>query len=110
MAKRMSNGKGWLTLLFATTLFLSAFLLFWIQPLIAKMLLPLLAKMRRIGLLLLDAGGILGLWSMRLAGDPCHDGLVRKSGQTIFRTSSAFFFSVEARIAIFYPSLEGDDD
>ena len=40
MTKRMSKGKAWLALLFAATLFVSAFLLFWIQPLIAKMLLP----------------------------------------------------------------------
>ena len=40
MTKRMSKGKASLGLLFAATLFVSAFLLFWIQPLIAKMLLP----------------------------------------------------------------------
>jgi hypothetical protein len=34
--------KGSLTLLFAATLFVSAALLFWVEPLVAKMLLPLL--------------------------------------------------------------------
>src|SRR6266542_2568319 len=33
---------GIITALFSTTLFLSASLLFWVQPMIAKMLLPLL--------------------------------------------------------------------
>jgi hypothetical protein len=38
----ISAQKGLLTLLFAATLFLSAALLFWVEPLVAKMLLPLL--------------------------------------------------------------------
>lgn len=38
----MSKGRGGLASLFAATLFAGAFLLFWIEPLIAKLLLPLL--------------------------------------------------------------------
>lgn len=41
-AQSMPDGRSRLALLFAATLFVSAFLLFWIEPLIAKMLLPLL--------------------------------------------------------------------
>jgi hypothetical protein len=38
----MGNRKGALTFLFAATLFTSATLLFWVEPMVAKMLLPLL--------------------------------------------------------------------
>lgn len=38
----MPKGQGRLAFLFAATLFASAFMLFWLEPLIAKLLLPLL--------------------------------------------------------------------
>ncbi|MDT7542126.1 MAG: hypothetical protein QOE33_2030 [Acidobacteriota bacterium] len=42
MPERMDKQKRALTLLFAATLFTSAALLFWVEPMVAKMLLPLL--------------------------------------------------------------------
>ena len=49
------NSAGWRTLaLYAVTLFLSAFLLFWIQPLVGKRLLPLL-------------GGVPAVWNSCMA-------------------------------------------